>query len=255
MVHIQPTETEMPDPAYTLVYWPMLPGRGEFVRLLFEATGAAYVDLARLPEGAGGGVKAILRYTRGEAAGPTPFAPPILLHAGRVIAQVANIVQYLAPRLGLAPDDETGRGLAHQLQLTIADVVGEVHDTHHPLGSGFVYEDHPEAALIRARFFRAKRLRRWLTWFEGVIEHNAPSGWLVGDRLGAVDLGYFQLLDGLAFAFPQAFAEASADAPRSMALRDRAAARVAGYLKSPRRLPFGRNGIFRDYPELDGAAG
>ena len=34
----------------------------------------------------------------------------------------------------------------HQIQLTIADLVVEAHDTHHPLGGNFYYEDQkPEA--------------------------------------------------------------------------------------------------------------
>lgn len=242
----------MADAPYTLIYWPMLQGRGEFVRLAFEATGTPYLDLARQPREEGGGVEAIFRYTQGHVPGLTPFAPPILLHEGRVIAQVANILTYLAPRLGLAPTDETGRVRANQLQLTIADVVSEVHDTHHPLGSGFYYEDHPEAAKTRAAFFREKRLRRWLGYFEAAI---GEAGWLVGDTLGYVDLSYFQLVEGLAFAFPRAFADVRGDIPRSLALRDRVAERLTDYLKSPRRLPFSREGIFRDYPELDGPAG
>ncbi len=239
---------------YTLIYWPMLPGRGEFVRLMFEASGTAYRDLAREPKEKGGGVPAVLRYTRGEVPGPTPFAAPILHHGDRVIAQLPNIVQYLAPRLDLAPAGEAEQVLAHQLQLTIGDVVNEVHDTHHPLGNGFVYEDHPEAALIRARFFREKRLRRWLAYFEAAIERSA-RGWLVGERLTAVDLSLFQLLEGLAFAFPRAFGEVRAEIPRSMTLRARVAEQLAEYLASTRRLPFSRHGIFRDYPELDGSAG
>jgi len=30
---------------------------------------------------------------------------------------------------------------------------------------------------------------------------------------------------------------------------------IAAYLASPRRIPFNEEGIFRRYPELDGAAG
>jgi glutathione S-transferase len=31
-------------PAYELLYWPGMPGRGEFVRLAFEAAGVSYKD-------------------------------------------------------------------------------------------------------------------------------------------------------------------------------------------------------------------
>jgi glutathione S-transferase len=31
-------------PAYELLYWPGMPGRGEFIRLAFEAAGVSYKD-------------------------------------------------------------------------------------------------------------------------------------------------------------------------------------------------------------------
>ncbi len=51
---------------YSLIYWPMLQGRGEFVRLVLEEAGAPYVDVARLPDDEGGGVAAILEYLQGK---------------------------------------------------------------------------------------------------------------------------------------------------------------------------------------------
>ena len=43
--------------------------------------------------------------------------------------------------------------------------------------------------------------------------------------------------------------------PKLIALRDRVAAlpRIASYLKSPRRIAFNEDGIFRYYKELDRA--
>ncbi len=49
----------MADP-YQLYYWPVLQGRGEFVRLVLEEAGAPYVDVARLPEDEGGGFEPLL---------------------------------------------------------------------------------------------------------------------------------------------------------------------------------------------------
>src|SRR3954463_6918216 len=109
---------------YELYYWPTIPGRGEFVRLLLEATGTPYRDVARLPEDQGGGVRAIMRILA-DGKGTPPFAPPVLKAGDLVIAQTPLILQWLAPRVGFAPPDETGRLAAHQLQLTIGDFVGE----------------------------------------------------------------------------------------------------------------------------------
>ena len=67
-----------------------------------------------------------------------PFAPPFLKAGKLVIAQTANILFFLGPRLGLAPKPDAGRLWAHQLQLTIADWVAEVHDSHHPIAGELV---------------------------------------------------------------------------------------------------------------------
>ena len=32
------------NPPYELLYWPSIPGRGEFIRLAFEAAGVSYKD-------------------------------------------------------------------------------------------------------------------------------------------------------------------------------------------------------------------
>jgi glutathione S-transferase len=117
--------------AYELYYWPGIQGRGEFVRLALEEAGAEYVDVARRR----GGVAAMQRLMDG-AAPHLPFAPPVLKDGDVLIAQTANILLYLGRRYGLAPRHEAGRLWAHQLQLTIADVVDEAHDTHHPIASG-----------------------------------------------------------------------------------------------------------------------
>ena len=64
--------------AYELYYWPMLQGRGEFVRLALEEAGAAYVDVAREPETDGLGLPALTRILE-DLDEPRPaFAPPFL---------------------------------------------------------------------------------------------------------------------------------------------------------------------------------
>src|SRR5690606_41481481 len=120
---------------YELYYWPSIPGRGEFVRLALEDAGASYVDVGRH-----GGADAVVRILK-RHDGLSPFAPPVLVHGDRTIAQTANILLYLAPWLGLIEESEHARFDAHQLQLTIADLVSEVHDTHHPIAVSLYYED------------------------------------------------------------------------------------------------------------------
>jgi glutathione S-transferase len=242
---------------YELYYWPGIQGRGEFVRLALEDAGADYVDIALQPEDQGGGVPALMRVLDDPAIDRPPFAPPFLKAGRQWIAQTAAILLFLGGRLGLAPRDAAGRLWTHQLQLTIADLVVEVHDTHHPLGPTLYYEQQRAAAKRRTREFISQRLPKYLGYFERVRARNAARGpGLVGERISYVDLSLAQIVAGLRYAFPASSADALADCPRVVELHDRVFARpaIARYAASGRRLPFNQEGIFRHYPELDGAA-
>jgi glutathione S-transferase len=235
-------------PLYELYYWPSIQGRGEFVRLALEEAGAPYVDVAR----GRGGVPAMMKMMRGNESAAPIFAPPFLKHGERVIAQTANILAYLAPRLNLVPRDEVHRAHALELQLTIADLVAEAHDTHHPIAVDLYYEDQKPAAKKRATAFVRARVPKFLGYLEARLAHNGGR-FLLGGRLSYVDLSAFQVLVGLEYAFPNAMAREARRIPLLVALRDRVAERprIAAYLASKRRLPFNEDGIFRHYPELD----
>lgn len=237
---------------YRLYYWSTIQGRGEFVRLALEDTGLEYEDVARGDEGD----EASMAIIGGPEIARPPFAPPFLRTPdGLLIGQSANILQYLGERHGLAPQDVAGRYWTQQLQLTIADLVAEAHDTHHPVGNGLYYEDQKQEALRRSKEFREQRIPKFLGWFERILARN-PSGpdWLVSDQATYADLSLFQVVAGLRYAFPKAMKCAESKLPHVVALHDRVKARprLAAYLASDRRLPFGEEGIFRRYPELDG---
>jgi glutathione S-transferase len=237
---------------YELFYWPGIQGRGEFVRLALEAAGAPYVDVAR-ERGAGRGMKAMIAMLEGGAP-QTPFAPPFLRDGAIVVSHVANILQYLGPKLGLAPKDEAGRVFSHGLQLTITDFVSEVHDTHHPISTNLYFEDQKKEAKARSTAFLQDRVPKYLGYFERVLTDN-PAGQkhAIGADLSTVDLSLFQIWAGTAYAFPHAFAGADKLYPALAALTKSVAAhaKVAAYLASDRRIPFNTSGIFRHYPELD----
>ncbi len=238
---------------YELYYWPEIQGRGEFVRLALEDAGADYVDVARLPK-RGGGIPALMRFLESRSVEHPPFAPPFLKAGNLVIAQTANILMFLGPRLGLAPKDEANRLWTHQLQLTIADWVAEVHDTHHPISGGLYYEQQKSEAKRRAADFRAERLPKFLDYFEQLLKQNTKgTDYLLGKAVSYVDLSMFQMIAGLRYAFPRGMARLEPKHPRLVALHDRVSARprIAAYLSSPRRLPFNQQDIFRHYPELD----
>jgi glutathione S-transferase len=234
-----------------LYYWPTIQGRGEFVRLALEAAGEAYVDVARGP----GGQAKMLKLMGDKSLVHPPFAPPFVVDGGVMVAQTANILLYLGPRLNLTPAGEPGRLFTHQLALTIADLVLEAHDTHHPVGVGLYYADQRPEAARRAQEFREQRVPKFLAYFERVLAANpAGDAHLAGRALTYADLGLFQVVEGLRYAFPKAMQAREGSWPRVIALHDQVATspRIAAYLASDRRIEFNADGIFRHYAELDG---
>lgn len=236
---------------YQFYYWAGIQGRGEFVRLALEEAGADYVDVARQP----GGETEMTRLMAGAEAGRPAFAPPFLKAGDVLVGQTANILLYLGTHHDLAPKDEAGRLWAHQLQLTIADLVDEVHDTHHPIASSLYYEDQRAEAAARSADFRRARMPKYLGYFENVLARNpSGGGHLIGTEPTYPELSLFQVVAGLRYAFPVRMAALEPQYPRVIALHDRVAARprIAAYLASDRRIAFNEHGVFRHYPELDG---
>jgi len=232
---------------YELYYWPSIQGRGEYVRLALEDAGADYVDVARSDRG----MAAMMKMMQGRSGTP-PFAPPFLKAGKLVIGQTANILLYLGARHGLAPKAEAGRLWVHQLQLTIADLVLEIHDTHHPLGPSLYYEDQRGAAKKRSSEFWDERVPKYLGYFERLLQENRGA-YVTGRRITYVDLSLFQIVEGLRYAFPKRMKAFERKIPGLVELRDRVAVRpnIKAYLASNRRIAFNEDGIFRRYKALD----
>jgi glutathione S-transferase len=232
---------------YELYYWPGIQGRGEYVRLALEDCGADYADVAR----GGRGMAAMMKMLEA-GSGTPPFAPPFLKAGRLVIGQTANILLYLGSRHGLAPKAEPGRLWVHQLQLTIADFVLEIHDTHHPLGPSLYYEDQRAPAKKRTSEFWNARVPKYLGYFEQILQDNGGV-YLTGRRVSYADLSLFQIVEGLRYAFPRRMKAFERRIPGLVELHDRVAARanIRAYLASERRIAFNEDGIFRCYPALD----
>ena len=153
----------------------------------------------------------------------------------------------------MAPRDEAGRLWLHQLQLTVTDFVKEIHDTHHPLGGEFYYEDaKPEAKRFTENFL-AERAPKYLGYFETVLKASGGPN-VLGRKFSYMDLSLFQLDRGLALRFPQGdeahrAKDVRASSPSTTASRSARASRHIS--QSPRRIAFNEDGIFRHYPELD----
>lgn len=128
---------------YELLYWPSIPGRGEFIRLPLEAAGVAYTDVCNKQSD---GINELMALIDPESTGdsdgnPPNFAPPVLRVPGAgkdgsalTIHQTPAVMAYLAPRIGMVPEGDEG-GAAHvaQIALTALDLNNEAHDTHHPV--------------------------------------------------------------------------------------------------------------------------
>jgi glutathione S-transferase len=238
---------------YELYYWPTTQGRGEFVRLALEEAAAPYRDVAR-ESGPGAGVASLLYFLQGRAVERPPFAPPFLRAGRLIIGQTANILQFLGPRHALASHTDSGRLWVHELQLTIADLVAEVHDTHHPVAVSLYYENQKKEARRKTADFLKNRIPKYLGYFEKVLASQSPGKpYLLGAKITYADLSLFQIVAGLIYAFPDTMASYKRKYRRLFALHARIQQRprIANYLKSPRRIPFNEDGIFRHYPELD----
>ena len=232
---------------YELYYWPSIQGRGEYVRLALEEAAADYADVARSERG----MAAMMRMMETRNDTP-PFAPPFLKTGKLLIGQTANILLFLGSRHGLAPKAEAGKLWVHQLQLTVADFVLEIHDTHHPLGPSLYYEDQRSPAKKRTGEFWRERVPKYLGYFEHLVQHNGGF-YLTGRRLTYADLSLFQIVEGLRYAFPKRMKAFELRIPGLIDLHDRVASRpnIKSYLSSDRRIAFNEDGIFRRYKALD----
>jgi glutathione S-transferase len=229
-----------------LFYWPTIPGRGEFVRLVLEDLGLTYVDVARLDPDEGGGFEAVSAARQGAG-----FAPPILKdrEQGLELNQTPMICAYLAESYGELPEHPTIRWQARAMACTIEDAVREAHDTHHPITVTRTYEEQQDAALAAAESFRNERLPSFVSYFERILDRN--GGHLVASETTYVDLMLAQLWRGLSWAFPRRLARAEAPGIRELVARIEDRPKIRAYRASPRAIPFNMDGIFRRYPELD----
>ena len=159
----------------------------------------------------------MMRFLEGEKPGALPFAPPFVKVGTTVVSQTANVLAFLAPRLRLVPTDEALRAEASQIQLTIADFVDEIHDTHHPIAGSLYYDDQKGRREDSARVdFVKERMPKYLGWLEKVLQRNRKSGgeWLVGSERTYADLSAFQVVEGLRYAFPNAMAQLESEIPQ-----------------------------------------
>ncbi|KAF3036687.1 hypothetical protein E8E12_004844 [Didymella heteroderae] len=252
------------NPPYELLYWPGIPGRGEFIRLAFEAAGVSYKDTANESEDGITEVTSLIdASSTGTSGNPPPFAPPALRIPGAgpndtplIIYQTPSILSYLGPKLSLAGSNEAEAQWILSHTLTALDLNNEAHDTHHPIAVSKYYEEQKEESLKKAQDFREARIPKFLGFFERVLKGNEEKGqgkYLVGDKLSYADTTLWNVLSGLLFAFPKEMEARKSDYKLLFGIfydGVKEASGVKEYLASDRRKPFSM-GVFRHYPELD----
>jgi glutathione S-transferase len=199
------TKRQKTEPEYSLLYWPSIPGRGEHIRLAFEAAGVPYTDTGNET-----GVQEVLSHCQPECLGiegnPPCFSPPMLKVPGAgkdgkvlLISQTSNILLFLGEKLGLSGGDQVERLWVNELTLAALDLNNEAHDTHHPVATMKYYEDQKESALLKATDFRENRLPKFFGYLERVLKGNEEKGhgvYTVGQGLTYADTTWWQVIDG-----------------------------------------------------------
>ena len=106
------------------------PGRGEYVRLMFEEAGVAYEDVCRKTNS----IKDILAFMKGEKPGFPVRAPPIIQRGDFVMCQTPAIMMYLGKKFDLFPEGgPEEEAHASQILLTIHDYHFEGNMSCHPV--------------------------------------------------------------------------------------------------------------------------
>ena len=236
------TASASPPPEWQLYYWPGLPGRAEFARLLFHETNTPYTEpLAQLayPD---------IQHKRDELNNTHPFfALPLLCHtspsasasasAGSQavhISQSAVMCRYLSLHLDggrLAAKNEADDFRAQELLACCVDAVGEGSKAWHALDGEASYKSQAEATQPFIDTFVSKRLPKWLRFFEAALKGNGGQ-WLVGSELSYVDVFVFQWLHGVEAQCPEVWKSESIECLRALKERVQQRPGIAERVKS-----------------------
>ena len=147
---------------WRLYYWPSLPGRGDFVRLMFEEAGVPYEDVCRGPKGA----EPAIQFYKGKVDSMLfpVLAPPIIQKEKFVMNQTPAIMEYLGKKFDMYP---TGgpevEAHAMQVNMAVADYIAEGHDAFHPVVKTGTYDSQKTQAEPYIARFKKERMPRSVT--------------------------------------------------------------------------------------------
>lgn len=218
---------------WVLYYWAGFPGRGEFVRLIFEEAGEKYTE-------ENSGEVIMSEIIQGKGDGYPMFAPPLIKKGNFKLTQCHAICRYLGEEFGLSPDTKEENALAEQLSITCHDYIAEGRLAFHGIDPTASYSTQKEETKPYLERFIKTRMPRWLTYFERALKfNNDGKGFVIGNKCTYVDLTLFHILRATEAQFPEQWAKADY-IPALKAFKDRIAARpkIAEYLKSNRCKAF-----------------
>ncbi len=161
-------------------------GRAEQIRLLLHFVGASFED----------------RHVNREQFGQIKQAGvqasyfgslPVLEDDGFVLSQGPVIMNYLARKFGIAPDDPKLAAKAEAITLGAEDLRTKY------FGIAGKNKDEPRAAFLAGDW-----PKRWLPAFEGLLAQNGDHGVFVGDAPTQADIAVWDVLDAMLTYVPGA---------------------------------------------------
>ena len=226
---------------WVLHYWGnTFKGRGEFVRLLFEAAGVSYT------ENNDGGKILALTDMGGSLGDGLPYpakSPPVVTGPdGFVCSQTPAILWTLGKKFGMSPVEEKNQTLAMQINMTAADFIAEGRLAFHakePTGS---YSLQKEETKPRIEWFKTSRLPGWLEHFEHCLANSTDKGatYFFESKLTYADIAVFHTLNATEAQFPEEWAKLKASVPLLAAFHSRVkeVPGIKAYLASDRLKPW-----------------
>lgn len=225
----------MSSETWKLYYWDMCPGRGEYVRIVFEEAGVQFLeDRDNILE----------KVIKGGMEGFPAFAPPVITRGDFKLSQTPVICEYLGKHFNLYPASDTDVWHARQINLTIHDFQADGRNVFHAKQFTASYFGQEAETQGHIDWFRKERLPRWLLYFEKLLQANDNGrSFVIGDKLTYVDLGLLQVLRNAANQFSDEWIKM--DIPLIKAFKQRMEARpnLAAYFKSDRCQPFEGNSM------------
>eukprot|EP01028_Stygiella_incarcerata_P003887 TRINITY_DN180_c0_g6_i1.p1 TRINITY_DN180_c0_g6~~TRINITY_DN180_c0_g6_i1.p1 ORF type:complete len:277 (-),score=69.35 TRINITY_DN180_c0_g6_i1:155-871(-) len=223
---------------WKLYYWPGFPGRGDFIRLLFEETQTSYDDVYTRV-GAEGSLERIMKWREEGVA----YAYPVVVHKGVLYSQTGVTVRHVAKMLDggrLFPKSYEDEVFGEIITAGVTDLVSISTDAWHPLHPNMTFEQNKGPEQDRCiKLYSELYFPRWMAFFESALKKNKGGrGFFLGEDITYVDLVVYHMLCGNKAQLPELWE--STEIPLLKAFLERISKRpnIKAFLESPRRTKF-----------------